>query len=181
MEKLLCKALGVLLTRRGQLANLSLLNLFEQNFVKSCRNSSVIEEETTGNENENPVWNSKIFVIPIVFGLIVLIGAIGNVLVFVAVWKRALRTTTNFFIVNLAVADLLFLLFCAPFHAVIYTDQAWFFGEIACKLVHLLQYSSMLASAWTLVAMSADRYFSLMKRFKVIYDISRSNAASFIN
>ncbi|CAD5123650.1 unnamed protein product [Dimorphilus gyrociliatus] len=109
-------------------------------------------------ELSNPPIES--IIIPVVFGLIVLVGAIGNVLVLIAVFRQPMRTTTNLFIVNLAVADLLFLIFCAPFHAIVYT-QHWYFGEVACKLVHLLQFSAMLASIWTLVTMSADRFLAV--------------------
>ena len=102
-------------------------------------------------------------ILPIIFGLIVLFGAIGNTLVIVVVVKNKAysRTTTNLFILNLALADLSFLLFCVPFHLVIYTATSWPFGNFMCKAVHLLQYWSMVASILTLVAMSTERYLAV--------------------
>jgi hypothetical protein len=99
-------------------------------------------------------------VVPLVFSLVVVLGWVGNALVIYVVLKNRdyLRNTTNLFILNLAIADLLFLTFCVPFHAVIYTTMTWPFGEVLCKLVHFVQYSSMVASIFTLVAMAADRY-----------------------
>ena len=99
-------------------------------------------------------------IVPLVFSLVVVLGVIGNALVIVVVLKNRdyLRNTTNLFILNLAIADILFLVFCVPFHAVIYTTMSWPFGQFLCKFVHFIQYSSMVASVFTLVAMSADRY-----------------------
>ena len=99
-------------------------------------------------------------IVPMVFSLVVLCGCVGNSLVIVVVLKNRdyLRNTTNLFILNLAIADLLFLMFCVPFHAVIFSTTYWPFGQVLCKLVHFIQYSSMVASIFTLVAMAADRY-----------------------
>ena len=104
------------------------------------------------------------FIVPILFSLVVLIGCFGNSLVIVVVLKNKdfFRTTTNMFILNLSIADLLFLVFCVPFHAIIYTSLNWPFGEAMCKLVHLIQYASMVASIFTLVCMSVDRYLAVV-------------------
>ncbi len=103
-------------------------------------------------------------VVPVLFSIIVALGSVGNLLVIIVVIinKDHFKNTTNLFILNLAAADLLFLVFCIPFHAVIYTVQhGWPFGQFMCKFVHLVQYSSMIASIFTLVAMSLDRYLAV--------------------
>ena len=106
---------------------------------------------------------SEAILVPIIFSFMVLLGGIGNILVMVVVIKNKnqFKNTTNLFILNLAVADLLFLIFCVPFHAIIYTGLGWPFGEFMCKFVHFVQYSSMVASILTLVAMSFDRYLAV--------------------
>lgn len=104
------------------------------------------------------------FIIPVIFSVVVIIGCFGNSLVIVVVLKNKdfFRTTTNMFILNLSIADLLFLVFCVPFHAIIYTSLDWPFGEVMCKFIHLVQYSSMVASILTLVSMSIDRYLAVI-------------------
>ena len=100
----------------------------------------------------------------IVFAVvIILVGGVGNSLVIAVVFKNSnqLTSTTNTFIVNLAIADLSFLLLCIPFHAYILTNGKWLFGNFLCATVHFLQYSSMAASVWTLVAVSLDRFFAV--------------------
>ena len=103
------------------------------------------------------------YIVPALFAVIVLFGCLGNGLVLTVVLKNRdySRNTTSLFIVNLAVADCVFLVGCVPFHAVIYTVDQWPFGGFMCKLVHLVQYSSMLASVFTLVAMALDRYLAV--------------------
>lgn len=102
-------------------------------------------------------------VVPVIFSVVILFGCIGNILVILVILKNRnrARNTTNVFILNLSVADLTFLLFCVPFHATIYTVQSWPFGDFMCRSVHFLQYSSMIASVLTLVAMSVDRFMAV--------------------
>jgi hypothetical protein len=102
-------------------------------------------------------------IVPIIFAIVVILGCVGNMLVVIVVVKNRsyYRNTTNIFIFNLALADLLFLVFCVPFHAVIYTMPSWPFGQFMCKFVHFVQYLGMVASVLTLVCMSTDRYFAV--------------------
>ena len=61
-------------------------------------------------------------VVPILLSIIVMVGLVGNVLVVVSVaLNKSMQNTTNILIVNLAVSDLMFLVFCVPFTA---TDYA---------------------------------------------------------
>lgn len=54
-------------------------------------------------------------VVPILFSLIGIIGFVGNILVIVTVlFNQQMRNTTNLLILNLSVADLLFVCFCIP-------------------------------------------------------------------
>ncbi|XP_004743514.2 galanin receptor type 3 [Mustela nigripes] len=106
-------------------------------------------------------------VVPVVFALIFLLGTVGNGLVLAVLlqpspsaWQEP-GSTTDLFILNLAVADLCFILCCVPFQAAIYTLDAWLFGALVCKAVHLLIYLTMYASSFTLAAVSVDRYLAV--------------------
>ncbi|CAD7677161.1 unnamed protein product [Nyctereutes procyonoides] len=105
--------------------------------------------------------------VPVVFALIFLLGTVGNGLVLAVLlqpspsaWQEP-GSTTDLFILNLAVADLCFILCCVPFQAAIYTLDAWLFGALVCKAVHLLIYLTMYASSFTLAAVSVDRYLAV--------------------
>jgi len=52
-----------------------------------------------------------------------------------------MRTVTNYFIVNLAVADFLVILICLPPTVVWDVTETWFMGTIACKMVLYFQVS----------------------------------------
>ena len=59
---------------------------------------------------------------------------IGNALVCLAVYtNHSMRTVTNIFIVNLAVADFLVILLCLPPTVLWDVTETWFFGEMLCK------------------------------------------------
>ena len=74
-----------------------------------------------------------------------LIGTTGNFLVCFAVWRnRTMRTVTNIFIVNLAVADLLIILVCLTPTLVSDITETWFVGFAMCKIVMFLVVSKLL-------------------------------------
>lgn len=55
--------------------------------------------------------------------------------------NRTMRTVTNYFIVNLAVADFLVILICLPPTVLWDVTETWFMGTLACKLVLYFQVS----------------------------------------
>lgn len=74
--------------------------------------------------------------------IVFVVGLVGNTLVCVAVYRNhTMRTVTNYFIVNLAVADFLVILFCLPPSVVWDVTSTWFFGLAMCKIVLYLQVS----------------------------------------
>lgn len=65
---------------------------------------------------------------------------IGNALVCLAVYtNHSMRTVTNIFIVNLAVADFFVILLCLPPTVVWDVTETWFLGETLCKVVIYFQ------------------------------------------
>lgn len=86
------------------------------------------------------------------------IGGNGIVIYIVLVYKR-MRTVTNFFIVNLAIGDILMAALCIPFTFVSnLLLQYWPFGAVMCVVVCYAQAVTVFISAYTLVAISIDRY-----------------------
>ena len=68
-----------------------------------------------------------------------------------------MRNTTNLLILNLAVADLLFILVCVPATASDYILMVWPFGLTWCRTVQYIIYVTAYVSIYTLVLMAADR------------------------
>ena len=75
--------------------------------------------------NANPLSTRVIFTT--LCALTFVVGVVGNTLVVVTVARdKKMHTVTNYFIVNLAVADLLVLLFCVPVSVVpVYLYGGW--------------------------------------------------------
>ncbi|XP_053197590.1 galanin receptor 2a [Scomber japonicus] len=108
-------------------------------------------------------WKAESVVISLGFSLIFLLGTVGNSLVLAVLLRNGQMNTktTNLFILNLAVADLCFIVFCVPFQATIYTLDEWVFGPVVCKVVHFVIFLTMYASIFTLAAVSLDRYLAI--------------------
>lgn len=49
--------------------------------------------------------------------------------------NQQMRSTTNLLIINLAVSDIMFVIFCVPFTATDYVLPTWPFGDLWCKVV----------------------------------------------
>lgn len=79
----------------------------------------------------------------IVYFCVFLVGIVGNFLVSFAVWRNdSMRTVTNCFIVNLAVADFLVILICLPPTVLDDITLTWYMGSYMCKIVKYLQVSA---------------------------------------
>ncbi|XP_055843098.1 cholecystokinin receptor-like isoform X2 [Episyrphus balteatus] len=96
------------------------------------------------------------------YATIFLLAIVGNILVILTlVQNRRMRTITNVFLLNLAVSDLLLGMLCIPFTLVGAMLRNFIFGEFMCKILPYLQACSVSVSAWTLVAISCERYYAI--------------------
>ncbi|XP_038060065.1 RYamide receptor-like [Patiria miniata] len=110
---------------------------------------------------KEPVWVQAIFIS--LYGTVSVLGICGNGIVcYIVLGHQRMRTVTNYFIVNLAIGDLLMAAMCVNFtvYATLYTR--WPFGEVMCKLVSFCQTISVSVSIYTLVAIGVDRYFAII-------------------
>lgn len=81
--------------------------------------------------------------------LVFIFGLGGNFLVCYAVYRnKHLQSVTNYFLVNLAVADFLVVLICLPPTLVHDIAQTWFLGIVMCKLILYLQVSVGILLFW---------------------------------
>ncbi|XP_063708959.1 orexin receptor type 2-like isoform X2 [Culicoides brevitarsis] len=94
--------------------------------------------------------------------IVFIMGLVGNALVCIAVYtNHSMRTVTNIFIVNLAVADFFVILFCLPPTVLWDVTETWFFGEAMCKVVIYFQTVSVTVSVLTLTFISMDRWYAI--------------------
>ncbi|EDO37745.1 predicted protein, partial [Nematostella vectensis] len=102
----------------------------------------------------------------------------GNVLVcYVIVRNPDMRTVTNAFLLNLAVADVLFTVISVPpLLGIEISPDYWVFGEGMCKTVPFLNTVTLSASIYTMVALAFDRYHAIVNPFraKIYHTIKRT-------
>ncbi|KAG8438964.1 hypothetical protein GDO86_005229 [Hymenochirus boettgeri] len=97
------------------------------------------------------------------YSLIILLGLVGNSLVIYMIVKyKNMRTVTNFFIANLAVADLMVDSLCLPFTLVYTLTDEWKFGPVLCHLIPYAQAMSVSVSTITLMVIALDRYWCII-------------------
>ncbi|XP_060906860.1 opioid receptor, delta 1b [Labrus mixtus] len=95
------------------------------------------------------------------YSLICVVGLLGNVLVMYGVVRYTkMKTATNIYIFNLALADAL-ATSTLPFQSAKYLMSTWPFGEPLCKVVIAIDYYNMFTSIFTLTMMSVDRYIAV--------------------
>ncbi|GCC21380.1 neuropeptide Y receptor type 2-like [Chiloscyllium punctatum] len=93
------------------------------------------------------------------YALIILLGLVGNSLVIYMIIKyKTMRTVTNFFIANLALADLMVDTLCLPFTLVYTLLDEWKLGAVLCHLVPYAQALSVHVSTLTLTVIALDRH-----------------------
>uniref|UniRef100_T1IJG9 G-protein coupled receptors family 1 profile domain-containing protein n=1 Tax=Strigamia maritima TaxID=126957 RepID=T1IJG9_STRMM len=100
----------------------------------------------------------------VALGFIVLLTIGGNILVLVAVmFNLHLRSSTNYFIVNLAVADLLLGTTVLPFSASLEVLGRWSFGQVFCDVWAAVDVLCCTASIMSLCVISLDRYIGVSR------------------
>uniref|UniRef100_A0AAY4BUM7 Urotensin-2 receptor n=1 Tax=Denticeps clupeoides TaxID=299321 RepID=A0AAY4BUM7_9TELE len=97
-----------------------------------------------------------------VLTLMCLVGVMGNVYTLV-VMNISVKVTGSMYvyIVNLALADLLYLS-TIPFVVCTYFARDWYFGDIGCRIVFSLDLLTMHASIFILTVMSTERYLAVV-------------------
>ncbi|XP_053985083.1 octopamine receptor beta-1R-like [Hylaeus volcanicus] len=99
-----------------------------------------------------------------VMGFIILSALFGNLLVIVSVMRhRKLRVITNYFVVSLALADMLVAIFAMTFNASVELSGRWLFGYFMCDVWNSLDVFFSTVSILHLCCISVDRYYAIVQ------------------
>ncbi|KAM4594257.1 somatostatin receptor type 3 [Fundulus diaphanus] len=100
--------------------------------------------------------------IPLIYGIVCIVGLVGNTLVIhVIVNYTKNESVTNIYILNLAIADELFML-GLPFLAAQNALLSWPFGSLMCRVVMTVDAFNQFTSIFCLTVMSVDRYLAVV-------------------
>ncbi|XP_053188571.1 mu-type opioid receptor [Scomber japonicus] len=155
------------------------------NFANGNNTTSFAEARCEGErvlngmeDDTNPVIIA--IVITALYSIVCVVGLVGNVLVmYIIVRYTKMKTATNIYIFNLALADTL-VTSTLPFQSVNYLMGTWPFGDVLCKMVLSIDYYNMFTSIFTLTTMSIDRYVAVCHPVKAL-DFRTPRNAKIIN
>ncbi|XP_064617631.1 QRFP-like peptide receptor [Liolophura sinensis] len=96
------------------------------------------------------------------------VAVLENILVVVTfVFNPLMRSTTNSFIVSLAVSDFLMAITCMPVNLGSVHTTYWVFGPFACKMVPYVMTVAVACSSLTLCCIALDRYKAIVHPLKL--------------
>lgn len=93
------------------------------------------------------------------FSIVVVLAVCGNsIVIWIVLAHRRMRTATNYFLINLACADILNAVFNIPFNSLFMIRLGpWPFGHLMCIWVQSVSHVSIAANVTTYMAICVDR------------------------
>ena len=92
------------------------------------------------------------------FAFIVSVGTIGNVAVLLVLYRNhRLRNIPAYFVISLAISDIVMLDVCAPFSIAVLILGRWIFGDLLCQIQGFLVLLVNFASLVTLASVAVNR------------------------
>ncbi|CAF0733839.1 unnamed protein product [Rotaria sordida] len=118
--------------------------------------------DNSSEEHDAPLFAGQVLLI--FYCLIFIFGFIGNsMVIYVAIRKKNYRNVTNCYVINLAIADLLFLTLSIPYTTYLGVKNSYPFGNIVCKIYTYLAYGFLQATCNILAMMSIDRFLYIVR------------------
>ncbi|CAH2105325.1 unnamed protein product [Euphydryas editha] len=103
-----------------------------------------------------PWWRQVLWTV--LFAGMVVVATVGNVVViWIVLANKRMRSVTNYFLVNLSVADAMVSTLNVTFNFTYMLYSDWPFGHFYCKFCQFIAVLSISASVFTLMAISIDR------------------------
>ncbi|XP_033948012.1 melanin concentrating hormone receptor 2b [Pseudochaenichthys georgianus] len=101
-------------------------------------------------------------ILPLIYGILCSVGVIANGLVIYAVKACKKKMVSDIYLLNLAIADMLFLL-VMPFniHQLV-RDRQWVFGSFMCKAVVVVDVSNQFTTVGIVTVLCIDRYIAIV-------------------
>ncbi|XP_026213293.1 alpha-1A adrenergic receptor-like [Anabas testudineus] len=134
------------------------LPLSGSNFSSNRTNGSLHR----GHHDAAPLDLRRAVPVGMVLASFIMFAIVGNILVILSVvCNRHLRIPTNYFIINLAIADLLLGTTVLPVSATLEVLDYWVFGRIFCDIWAAVDVLCCTASIMSLCVISIDRYIGV--------------------
>ncbi|KAL2741024.1 RYamide receptor-like isoform X1 [Vespula squamosa] len=126
-----------------------------------------INKNGTYSENDEDLYDvptSVTVILSICYGSISVLAIVGNSLVmWIVTTTRRMQNMTNFFIANLALADIIIGLFVIPFQFQAALLQRWNLPHFMCAFCPFVRVLCVNVSVFTLTAIAVDRHRAILK------------------
>ncbi|XP_034111448.1 dopamine D2-like receptor isoform X3 [Drosophila albomicans] len=150
-------------TASSVLLDQNLTSLYIENYRTNCTNATL--NLTTESCHELRVVDHNYWALILI--LFPILTLFGNILVILSVCReRSLQTVTNYFIVSLAIADLLVAVVVMPFAVYFLVNGAWALPNVVCDFYIAMDVICSTSSIFNLVAISIDRYIAVTQPIK---------------
>ncbi|XP_070386060.1 tachykinin-like peptides receptor 86C [Dermacentor albipictus] len=138
----------------------ALLDSLNQSSAASATRATVVDVRSE-RQWVLPWWTQLVYAC--LFGFMVATAVLGNAaVIWIVLAHRTMRTVTNYFLLNLSAADTMTATFNAVFNLVYMLESHWAFGEGYCVFSNFVANLTVSSSAFTMAAMSIDRYFAIV-------------------
>ena len=96
---------------------------------------------------------------------VILVALVGNSLTCAAVYRnQRLRTAPNYYVVTLAISDILMAILLATFGVAVIIEGRWLFGSVACEVLGFLPILLATFSIYIMMLIAVNRYFTVLHR-----------------
>lgn len=142
-----------------------LLHIIRQHHQRTNESSQEVSEQELedyirGTLGEQHLEYSTLLPLSIIYSLFFVLGVLGNLATCLVIIKNEyMRTTTNIYLFNLALADLGTLVLAMPAELyLMWRQYPWTFGEVLCDVKVVITETLIYASILTIVAFTIERY-----------------------
>ncbi|XP_056311137.1 probable G-protein coupled receptor 19 [Danio aesculapii] len=122
---------------------------------------------------------AELTLLALLFSVCWLISVLGNSLVCLVIHRsRRTQSTTNYFVVSMACADLLLSLACAPLLLLQVCAGRWPLPAAVCRILRFLQHLCPGVQVYVLLSICVDRFYTIV--YPLSFKVSREKAKRMI-
>ncbi|XP_047446940.1 tachykinin receptor 1a [Mugil cephalus] len=113
------------------------------------------------NQFVQPVW--RIVLWAIAYSCIVIVSVVGNItVIWIIMAHKRMRTVTNYFLLNLAFAEVSMSVFNTVINFTYAVHNDWYFGLVYCRFHNFFPIAAVFASIYSMTAIALDRYVAII-------------------
>ncbi|XP_023123853.1 tachykinin receptor 3-like [Amphiprion ocellaris] len=117
------------------------------------------------NQFVQPAWRVALW--SVAYSTVLAVAVFGNLIViWIILAHKRMRTVTNYFLLNLAFADVSMAAFNTLINFIYATHGEWYFGEVYCRFHNFFPVTAVFASIYSMTAIAIDRYMAIIHPLK---------------